>query len=64
MPQGAAGTKVPRLQKVWSIISLSKITQMWRDHSFTQRNKVTKRAGTGVEQNLKKGGRINAGGSS
>ena len=46
-----------------SAVSLSKVThQMWRNHPFSQRNKVTKRAAWvvgGVEgfgQNLKIGG--------
>ena len=42
--QGVAVTKVLRLHSFRSIISLSKIThQMQRDHTFSQRNKATKR---------------------
>ena len=37
--QGASGTKVPSLEFCRSII-FSKITQMWRDHTFSQRNKA------------------------
>ena len=38
--------KAPRLAMRRSIISLSKIThQMWHNHSISQRNKATKRAG-------------------
>ena len=40
--------KAPRLAMRRSIISLSKIThQMWHNHSISQRNKATKRAGEG-----------------
>ena len=45
-----------------SIMSLNKITQVWRDHPFSQRNKVTKRGWGGSisvcggGQNLKKEG--------
>ena len=42
--EGSSGTKVPRLDICRSIAAFSKIThQMWRDHSFSQRNKTTKR---------------------
>ena len=44
MQQGAVGTKVPRLNKFKSIISLSIITYwMWHDPTFSQRNKATKK---------------------
>ena len=37
------GTKISRLSKCTSVISLSKIThQMWYDHTFTERSKATK----------------------
>ena len=43
--QGPSGTKVPKLDMCWSIISLNKIThQMLRDHIFIQNNKATERA--------------------
>ena len=36
---------VPRLNKFRSIISSSKITQVWYGHTFSQSNKATKRIG-------------------
>ena len=44
-----SGTKVSRLDEFRFIISLSKVTQMWRHHKFSQRNKVTKRGRLGGE---------------
>ena len=71
--QGPSGTKVPRLDMCRSIISLSKIAhQVWRNQSFSQKNKTTEKAvrrwggrggrfegdrKEGLGQNLKKGGR-------
>ena len=43
--QDPSDTKVPRLNICRSIISLGKIKhQKWRNHLFSQRNKITKRA--------------------
>ena len=67
--------KVVRPDMCRSIILLSKIThQMWRDHTFCQRNKTTEgvvgvglggdRGSGAVGQSLKKEGVGNIGGSS
>ena len=63
--QDPSGTNVLRLDMCRSTISLSKIThQMWPDHPFSQRNKITKRAvglkvsgeGKGGLNKIEKGG--------
>ena len=47
--QGRSGIKIPRLDMCRFIIILSIIAhQMWRDHSFSERNKTTEKA-VGVE---------------
>ena len=53
MQQGPSDTKIASLGMSRFII-LSKIThQMWLDHAFSQRNKVTERAARlGVGENL------------
>ena len=53
MQQDTATASVPRLNKFKSIILfLSKIThEMWHDHTFSQSNKTTRRAGGGIGQN-------------
>ena len=55
-----AGTKLLRLDKVRSIILLSKTTlQIWCDHIFTPKNKTTKKSGVnrGMDKIWKKKGR-------
>ena len=54
------GIKIPRLDMCRFIIILSIIAhQMWRDHSFSQRNKTTEKAvGVEVERDRVEGGRL------
>ena len=58
--QGPSGIKIPRLDMCRFIIILSIIAhQMWRDHSFSQRNKTTETAvGVEVERDRVEGGRL------
>ena len=58
--QGPSGIKIPRLDMCRFIIILSIIAhQMWRDHSFSQRNKTTEKAvGVEVERDRVEGGRL------
>ena len=58
--QGPSGIKIPRLGMCRFIIILSIIAhQMWRDHSFSQRNKTTEKAvGVEVERDRVEGGRL------
>ena len=54
------GIKIPRLDVCRFIIILSIIAhQMWRDHSFSQRNKTTEKAvGVEIERDRVGGGRL------
>ena len=54
------GIKIPRLDMCRFIIILSIIAhQMWRDHSFSQRNKRTEKAvGVEIERDRVGGGRL------
>ena len=59
--QGPSGTKVPRLDRYRSRISLSQVThQMWCDPPFIKKNKTTKRAAMGMKVggNVKEGGTL------
>ena len=51
----AACTTVPRFDKFRPIISLSKITQMWRDHAFAKATRQQKHKPGRVGLNLEKG---------
>ena len=55
-----SGTNVPRLDMCRFILTLSKIAhQIWRDHSFSQRNRATERTvGVGVVGDKKVGERL------